>query len=325
MKNITEGLSENLTTSQYLQIYDEYLENAIAPVIAGTKLFDSFLARIVGWQERNFRRKVSFLDRRLVPGLSVSFLLQPDLEGRMKAYRALELDRGIRLEFLKLFYSKLELYMKAVNCQLAYLGQNPNLAYCLSVKHAIEREVKATLPLIAVYEESRFWFQHAVAFKQLILEKYVRMCLVEAQRDHVKYFECRGELDDVIQVYLLAASRAIDKCDSRQGALTSHIQNWLKTGRGRIAEQLENQNSSLQVENLDFDSEEFRSSWSNIPTPEQAEDRLLQHETIRYLARLADPLGVARAYLGIEELLTAEELSTLTLGERNASSTNRTA
>lgn len=310
LKNITEGLKENLTTSQYLQAYDDYIENAISPIIVSTRLFDSFLARLIGWQEKNFRRKVSFLDRKIVPSLTIHFLIQTSSEKRLEAYRNLSLDRGIRLEFLKLFYDKLDLYLKACNCKLALKGEKkPNLAYCTMVKQRIEQELKAKLPLISVYEESKFWYQHAIAFKQLILEKYVRMCLNEAQKDYVNYFDCKILLDDVIQVYLLAASRAIDKCDSKQGALTSHIKNWLLTGRSRVSEQIEKRTSVSHFENIDFDSDEYRASQllSEIDISSTEDNS----RVIRYLAKLSDPLGVARAYLSIEELLSEDEVKLL--------------
>ena len=319
LKNITEGLDFNLTTSQYLQAYDSYIENAIAPIILSTKMFDSFIARLIGWQEKNFRRKVSFQDRRNFPGLAINFLLQPTPEKRLDAYRKLDLDRGIRLEFIKLFAERLDLYLKACNCELTHPGKRTvDLQLCHRIKAKIELELRSTAPLLVVYNDAMYWFQQATAFKQLILEKYVRMCLNEARKDYVQIFDCNVDLDDVIQVYLLSASRAIDKCDAKQGALTSHIKNWLLTGRTRVQESLDKHRVSVSYEHIDFDSDEFRASTlvDAFASKENETDRESAFHTIRYIAKLADPTGVARAYLRIQETLSEGEIATLhQLGE----------
>jgi hypothetical protein len=303
LKQITESLQGNLTTSQYLQVYDEYLERAILPIVLSTKLFDSYLIRLVGWQEKNFRRKVSFLERSNFPALAFTFLLQPDEASRIKAYKALSLDRGVRTEFIKLFLSKLEVYLKACNCELTS-PDNPkiqDLSYCLRAKTLIESELRSTKPLITVYEEVKFWHAHSSNFKKIILEKYVRMCLNEAQKDYVSFFECKISLDDIIQTYLIAASRAIDKCDSKQGALTSHIKNWLLTGRTRVAEQLKrSEDVKLHSDDLDSDGVEFQISTESAQNSSIQDDLQEKLVTIQYLAKLVDPIGVARAYLNLE-------------------------
>ena len=304
LKNITEQLSTNLTTSQYLQALDLYLQNATTPVVIGTRFFDAFLSRLVGWQEKNFRRKVSFSNRRLVPSKVINFLMQPTAEGRVAALAEIKLDRGVIVEALGVFYEKLELYMKACNCELSKPnGFGVDLSYCLFIKTKIESEMLARLPLTSVLAESKFWLDRSVAFKQLILEKYTRLCINSAKADYVYYFKHSVALDDIIHWYWIAASRAIDKCDSGQGALTSHIQNWFKTARSRVTTQRDQRVNVLNIEALDLNSEEFRSSVDVQPTASDEEDRNQRLYDIRYLARLADPIGVARAYLGIEELL----------------------
>lgn len=301
LKNIHEGLSSNLTTSQYLQALDKYLQNATTPVIVGTRFFDAFLARLVGWQEKNFRRKVSFADRRVVPARVINFLLQSTPEGRIAAFEEIKLDRGIRMEALEVFYSRMERYEAACDCTLLAPGATePQIGYCLFVKNKIEEEMRARVNLLTVLSESKFWLDRAVAFKALILEKYTRLCINVARADYVNYFKHSVSLNDLIHWYWIAASRAIDKCDSEQGALTSHIRNWFLTARSRVSAQRDQRSSELNIELLALDSPELQAT-TNGTSKEEEEDRTLRLHSVRYLARLADPLGVARAYLGIEE------------------------
>lgn len=311
LKGLTETLKNNLTTSQYLQIFDEYLDNAIIPIVSNTAFFDTFICSILGWQERNFRRKVSFLNRVEVPSLVINFLLQPTAEARVAAYKKLQLDRGIRIEFVRLFEDRLKPYIQACNCEL----KDPNtgevdLSYCLRVKTVLEESFKARTPLLSTCLESLFWLDKALSFKQLILEKYVRLCLTNAQRDYVNFFNHEIDLDDIVQLYLLVASRAIDKCDSRQGALTSHIQNWFMTGRVRAKQQYHQRLASQSTETVNWEAllaDEISTSLQE-KTLEDKDDQSL----IRMLAKIADPTGAARAYLGIEEVLRESEIEQLT-------------
>lgn len=311
LKGITETLAHNLTTSQYLQIYDEYLDKAITPIIKSTSFFDTYLTSLLGWQERNFRRKVSFLNRHEVPRLVVNFLLQPTEEGRVEAYKKLQLDRGIRIEFIKLFAERLVPYRQACDCELVNPQTlNLDLGYCLSVKAGLEESFRATKPMLATLLESIFWLEKALAFKQIIVEKYIRLCLTNAQRDYTQYFEHRIPLDDIIQVYLMVASRAIDKCDSRQGALTSHIQSWFKTGRSRVAQQHDQQMATQSIETINLDAQEIQNEVGNSIQERLIEDKQDQ-SLIRMLAKIADPLGAARAFLNIEEILRESETQIL--------------
>lgn len=313
LKDITETLKGNLTTSQYLQIYDEYLENAILPVILGTNFFDVFISRIVGWQEKNFRRKVTFLDRAEVPGLVVNFLLQATPEKRIEAYKKLSLDRGVCVEFLRLFQDRLKLYLKACSCELVDPATGKfDIGYCLYVKKHVEETLRCKLPLRSIYLESEFWLERALAFKQVIMEKYVRLCLNTAQKDYVNIFKMEVELDDIIQYYLMAASRAIDKCDYKQGVLTRHIQNWFLTARTRVDQIRDRRKTDISIENVDFNSEEFRAYGEGFPSHEDIKEKEESNQIIRQLARIADPIGVARAYLGIEESLKDSEIKALT-------------
>lgn len=308
LKDVREKIQENLTTSQYLQILDDLLDRSIYPIIGSTNFMDSAVARLIGWQERNFRRKISFLDRTVAIPKAVTFLLQNDRTEKIAAFQAIKLERGVRVSLVKTFHSSLQEYELACNAELV----NPktkavDLSYCLGVKNSLEQHFGADRTMIAALNESRFWLGKALDFKQLIMEKFIRLTLNTAQKDYKLFFNLRVNLDDIIQTYMLAASRAIDKCDSAQGALTSHIQNWFLTARSRVQERLQSNEISKSIDTIDFQSEEFKAleyTTSNIEQDIVNSERL---DVISRLARLADPVGAARLYLGIEERLDEQE------------------
>jgi hypothetical protein len=313
VKDIREQITDNLSTPQYLQIYEELIENAMQPVLVSCNYFDLFLLRLVSWQDVNFRRKASFLKRAEFPRLAMTFLLQRTPEERLTAYRNLRLDRGARIEFLKLFLQYTAEYKKACNCELELPDGSSAmsvLSHCASVKADIEVRLKATHPLIAAIREVEYWLDSAQHFKQLLMEKYVRMCINTAEKDRTLIFGETVKLDDIVQTYLMAASRAIDKCDHRQGTLTTLIQKWMLTAREVITKQ-KDRTDNVTISGID----EEEVQWAVVQSYEQTVlDQNDEDEKLLVLcevAKLVDPTGAAREILGIPEFLTERELKRL--------------
>jgi len=313
LKDTKETIAHNLTSAQYLFVLDELLDKACFPLLDNSSLFDTALSRMIGWQEKNFRRKVSFGSRVEVPRLILNFLLVKDTESRRKNFKAIGLDRGLRIKLLMTFHTNAEEYMRACDYDLRDPETHQlSLSYCNHIKHSFEAAHRSRDSLFRHLKESQFWLLKATSFKQCIIEKYLRLSLSVAQRDYVGYFQHEANLDDMIQWYVLAASRAIDKCDATQGTLTSHVQNWFLTARNRVADERQLDKSNIQVELLDFDSDSMRSSTTQMHL--STEDNIVNVESSRalsYLARVADPLGAARLLMGIEEQLTEQELDNL--------------
>lgn len=306
LKNVQEKLAVNMTTSQYMKLYDEYLEKAMDPIIANCKFFDTYLSQLISWQAKSHRRKISFVGQIEFPRLAVNFLIQSTGEQRVKAYKKLALDRGIVIEFLRLFETMTSNYTLASNLEL--FGGDINK--CLRVISEVETSLRPRVPLISIIRESSYWFGQALNFRHLILEKYIRLTLNTAQRDYVDCFQGKEELDDVVQAYLLYTARAIDRCDYKQGALTSHIQKYFLAAKAYVLKGLNNRNESLDEEVVStslYDSNEC----SELQSPDvQLFNKTTNEETskvIAQLSKLMDPVGYARAYLGIHEELNDTE------------------
>lgn len=315
LKNLKETVTGNLTTSQYLKTYDEFLERAMAPILTKCRFFDSFLGSLISWQARSHRRKISFLGREDFPRLAVNFLLKSSEEDRVVAYRGLQLDRGIRLEFLRVFQTSFVDYRKACDMSLTPPPGSTQAAWCLKVRNAVDSGIRSSQPLLATLRESEYWMNVALEFRKMILEKYVRFTINAAQRDYVNFFKCSVELDDIVQTYLLYTSRAIDRCDYKQGALTSHIQNYFLAARTAVLKLKERNASELNLNLLDLNSEDDLSSELRSPATQFETARTTEEElrVISQLAKLVDPVGAARAYLEIPETLPEREVQFPTL------------
>jgi hypothetical protein len=285
-----------MTTSQYLISYDQMLDNATKPVLNSSKFLDQFALRSLGWQSKNFRRKISFLPRREVPAKILNFLAATDSEDRFKKFQAIRFERGLRIESLETFLSSLKSYEDACDLALSDPSGLDDISYCLWVKTQTEDSLGCGSNLLGVIREVRHWLSVAASFKEKLLEKYVRLCLNTAQKDYVNYFDCSVDLNDLVQTYILTASRAIDKCDYRQGVLTHHIQKWMFTAR-------ESANKQRFRTDEDIDSVTFQELSASSPDLSLSS---LDPETVNVISRLAklvDPVGAARCYLQLPEVL----------------------
>lgn len=231
LKDTKESLSGNLTTAQYLRVYDEYLERSLSPIFTNTRVFDAFACQLVNWQITYPRRKSTLGNREDLPRAVTNFLFAVGSEARVKAFRSLKVDRGLLIGFLSKFLESLKDYKKC--CE----GDNPDLQHNLAVIHKTEAAFRSKKPLYQVLAETEHWFEATCAFKTKIMEKYLRVTLTTAQRDYVKFFDCRVDLDDLIQIYLNYLSRAIDRCDYGQGTLTSHVQTYMVAAKNLAAKE----------------------------------------------------------------------------------------
>lgn len=146
------------------------------------------------------------------------------------------------------------------------------------------------------------------------------MTIMAARRDHTALFDHKIPLDDVVHQYFLTLSRAIDKCDSNAGTLTTHITNWFFTAREGVTRQRSMNSSPVEDRSSDKDEEGLEDNFAHEVKEQDTEPSYTHDESnssvhavddILYVARIADPVGAARAYLGIPEVLKPEELQVL--------------
>lgn len=312
LKDLREKIQGNLTTAQYLRTYDILLYTAIKGIVENTNFIDTYLVRLLGWQEVNHRRKVSFLKRIELPRLILNFLMQETPQDRFSALKQIKLDRGLRIELIRAFVSSLDEYLACCN-----LSSQKTLSEAIEYKHKIESEYNYA-HLYELCIQSSLWLDRALEFKSMIQEKYIRLCLVSAKRDHSQFFSGSIDLDDVIHTYFISCSRAIDKCDGDAGTLTTHIQNWFFTARESVwGQKNKTKQISMDVflqrqestDYLDFDDTEEESMTVHSREQELEYDNEAKH--IAALAKIADPHGASRLLLGIPEFLTEAELKKL--------------
>lgn len=294
MKAVKERIDENLTSAQYLKTIDFFLNRALCSIVSCSTYFDDYLVRLLGWQEAHPKRKVSFVSRQEFAAAVVNYLIQPTRALKLAKLDALRLERGVIIAACNGYVSSLNEYERVCNGTLYPDDVNRAISYRAKVEEAL----RATEPLMPSILLVRYFTDVAISYKHAVLEKYTRMCLNQAQKDYVSFFNMSVSLDDIVQAYILVAGRALDKCDYRQGVLTTHIQTWLYTARGTLAYEV---SPGKSIEDLPIDLEE---SCDTLHDQIERESNILR---VRKLARLVDPKGLGRLFLNIEEALPESE------------------
>lgn len=332
LKRIDEQITDNLTSVEYLKSLDILLDNALHPIIASSRYVDTFLAKILAWQSTNPKRKTTSIGKASLPSYITTFLITASPSDKIKIYQKIGFDRGITTQIIRSWMTVMEQY--EVLCQSSDVSAGK-----IRDQHLVLTRAGATEESYAygAYLQTKFWFNEAVKFKAAILEKYTRLCLVSAQRDYVK-LKHRVDLNDIVQIYLMTASKAIDKCDANKGVLTTHIQNWLLSAKNIVIKSYLN-----KIPNTEVEEPEDKVAKSAVPSNHQdiidhllpatdevpqekfelAEENSVEDSSIktdkidrvRQLARFFDPKGYARLVMGIREYVTPVMAKQLTMSK----------
>lgn len=304
LKGTKEVISDNLTSLQYLQTLDMFLWNALIPIQAECpSLFKNYLAKVIAYQTLKSSRKLTSLTKEEKPNLAIhlfNMLTAPDAKKANEHARSMHVNRGIWFGLISMFLRDLERYERLHSPALTI-----ETITRVSAIQQIEESVglRHGSNLYAVIQQVRYWDGKARYFKEVILQKYTRMTLLQAKSTYTAYNHFI-ELDDVSQTYMVTASRAIDRCDARQGVLTTFLQNWFKSAKSEVGELAKGQ-SDMSIEALTETHGDSVSDIIGYSMPNYDESELIEH--IAFVSKQIDPQGLIRGSLHIPEYVTDEQ------------------
>lgn len=305
LKKTDEKIKVSLTSYQYLTVLDNMLYDALTPILVNTKFFDVFLSQVIGWQTLNPKRKTCGVGRVGLATLSTLFFLTMDGPQKLKLVKRMKLHRNILFECISRWLDLMHDY-HAVSSQVG----TTDIVSHLQDLHE-QALMRTGYSLHSTYQTTAFWYKKAKAFKEQIMEKYTRMVISAAQRDYVELGMIE-QLNDMVQSYMITMSKAIDKCDTDKGVLTSYINSWLKSAKNNVEKrashdigQISSQTPYGKVTHVEL--EEVEDTVSDDDDRER-EDNI---KRVRTLAKLFDPKGYGRIALGIQEQLSEDDRATL--------------
>lgn len=306
LKSINESITGNLTTLQYLHTLDMFLWRALEPIHTECpSLFNNYMVKIVAQQSLNASTKFSSEEDRhaRLPILLFNLLSETDSKKAHEHAKALHINRGILFGFISIFLNRLSYYEK-LHSPFVKLDDVYRKSEMLRVEQ--EMGVRPGGSLYAAMQQVRYWDERARDFKGKIVQKYTRMAIMNAKLTYADYNHYVS-LDDVVQIYLLVVSRAIDRCDARQGVLTTFIQNWFKSARSEVREMAKGQSDQSYEELAEIHGDAV-SDIIGFSMPDTSSE-LEQH--IAYIAKKMDKQGYLRASLHIPEFVTSAQAKVL--------------
>lgn len=336
LKTVKEKLEANYSTEALLDTLDELLNRAVEGIIICCNYLDHRLLTIATWYSTNQRRKLSSMEKPQFIASCMAFALA-DTKTKRRIYRKIGLERNLTVLMLDQW---LTLAGECVHLELKHLS-NPSSDVMSRINH-LRWLLNITNPhqLFASYNTVKMYYQESLKFREQVSEKFMRKVMLETVA-YVKEQERRNgprmNLNDVAQNFMLAVYKAIDKCDSAKGTLTSYVDAWINNAkttnvfRDEVGvaysipsgqrKQIATKVSTLSNYAVSIDDDEVR----GIVADQNLEENLLRQDTInhvRKLAKAADPSGLGRLVLGITETLSVHEVlllskaSTQQLGEK---------
>lgn len=291
LKTIKEQIKVNLTSYQWLATLDHFIESALDPIVtAYPDYLDNYFSKVVAWQTNKPSVKFSRNDKGTLPALLFNSLTTEDAVKR-GFQKDMMFNRGVLFGAINSYLATTSGYMLLHDPRMKLKKARRRLLIQRAQERTSEHLYEGT-------QECQYWATKAFSFKEMIVQKYVRLALMSAKRTY-EQVQYRQKLDDIVQTYLVYLSKAIDRCDSRQGVLTTFIQTWFYSARSEIQRSVleEEQNSSYEelIENGVF---------ADATQPD------CKYEALQHLASVAkqvDPEGALRYALGIPELFTSAQ------------------
>lgn len=305
LKDIKEQISDNLTSYQWLATLDYFIESALDPIVTAYPDFlDNYFSKVVARQTTKPSIKFSRNAKALLPAILFNSLTTEGKEKR-KYQTALMFNRGVLFGAINSYLDSVAPLMRLHNPQVKLKRKSRRLLIHIGESRTSPYVYGSTLQV-------RFWAEKAYKFKELIVQKYVRMSLMSAKRTYTE-LNYQQNLDDIIQTYLVYLSKAIDRCDARQGVLTTFIQTWFYSARAAVRKSIGEEQHSSYDEMVD------NGVFADTTAP-NCKYEALQH--VSAVAKTLDPQGVLRYACGIPEFFTSaqrKKLLTHKLGAYNGS------
>jgi hypothetical protein len=290
-----ESITTNYTSLQYLQTLDSFIWKSLHPIATECpSLFYTYFAKVVARQSLRSSAKFTSNDRQKLPIQLFNALIAEDQEKAFTNIREMYINRGLLFGLVGFFLRYLKTYT-----ELQFVKLKPEIRR--SITHRIETNIglRPQGNLYQAIQETKFWDTKAIGWKNKIIEKYARMTIMNAQRTY-KDFSYLVKLDDIVQIYMVIVSRSVDRCDPRQGVLTTFIQNWYKSAKGEVA-QLAQGTSDSSYEGLIEEHGDAVHDFIGVTNPD-VESELWAH--VAYVAYCTDPHGLVRTSLGIPQYVS---------------------
>lgn len=315
LKTVKENLSGNYTTSQLLQTLDIMLFSAIDEVIDSGQWLDTCVGQILTWYANSRRRKLSSCRKEETLKLLYLFLVV-DNEEKKLLIRRMELDRSIWIFLIQIFLN----HSKAAYREIRASDYGKYVMLCEDIRNKLRGN--NTTDFYSVHRNVDMWLREALQFRNWMAEKYMRHVTNQAN-SYYRKSSAQLSLDEILQNFMAAVYKAIDKCSSNMGTLTTVVNNEIRgvfTSKRHqidygiaydIPNNFKQQIAATNTTNFSSSLDSDDALSLSVDGPDALIERLSEIHNFRRVMKKYDKTGVARLSLGVGEILSKKEIRKL--------------
>lgn len=338
----------NLTGNQIANILDSITNQILYSLNMFTSVLDVNLVSVLSWVSNNRRKKISSISRELQLQYLYTYLVLDDVDERFRVLKRLKLDRFYTRKLAKSVLDTAEDY---IDLYKKFQFKKATEKEILRMSELEVRCKSSRLHLYPLLLNLKSYIDLYETMTDMILSKYYKLLWSLVKR-RVYSTSRHFDEDELYQNYILATLKALDRYDPTKGALTSYIKLWIKNIQQSaeenpeygIAYELPQLQIKKQVKDdegvaqgavednfsvsLNALLEERELPESTLGTIEYSPDKIEEvdrSKVLLYLAKCADPIGIARLSLGIDEYVDNETLlkmKSFMLKQRNSKTVN---
>ena len=329
--------SVNLTGQQIATLFDSISNQILYSFNLFTSILDINLVQVLSWVSNNRRKKISSISRDKQLQYLYYYLSISDVEKKYCVLKKLKLDkfyiRKLTNNFIEASGNYLELYPK-------YIQGTASIEEILKMSEIESRCFCSRLYLYPLLLNLTEYLKVYKDITDVIISKYYKFLWTLVKR-RVYSTSRHFDEDELYQNYISAALKALDRYDPNKGALTSYIQLWIKNNQQSAEEnpeygiayelpqlQIQKQvrtdelnpstiyedNFSVSLDTLLAEGELSENTLGiDAYNPDNIKEEKDKVQLLIYLAKCADPVGVARLSLGIEEYVDRDMLKRMAI------------
>lgn len=218
---LTEDLQENLSSNQIAETLDDLMFKFMEKVILNTDYVEYVITELIIHIFTDARRKFSRTPKKELQDALFSFIVCSNKAMKPKLLRDLRLERTVYFKILENFTKLANEYIEELPACLKAGKPSDKIIEIERAAHSINSN------FYSVCVGTLFWSKRIYDFRNMIVQKYVRLARVEAN----KAASATGlniSVDDLHRGLINAIFKGINKYDQTTGTLTDCIKWWFK-------------------------------------------------------------------------------------------------
>lgn len=304
-------MTENLSGIEITSILEHFLYSSLQPISQHSYIIKRMLADILSQTYKDNRRKISILNKnKLIDNIYTSIVCL-DSTIHWNKLKKCNIERSILIKIVTFFNRISQKYLdyeiKAINGDVNCYNKMTKLEkYFGSDRRVLSGIIRISISNTDLYFK----------FKQLIVEKYIKLAYNESQKSAKMSSSLSIDSEELFKNLLLALDKAIDKYSCEKGALSSYIQWWFKDAKINSEFSHEygqamrfSENTRRDITNKKDKGKYFQQTFTSnlddheiIAEEDSAEDTLISNRNNAHLINLINSINgfnISKLYLGI--------------------------